>query len=309
VCGRVTERISIQPRSQITTMPLPSISIVVPNFNGAKTLRGTLDSLLEQAYPELEILVVDGGSTDDSVAIIREYEPYLAWWISEKDRGQSDALNKGFARATGEVVNWLCSDDLLLPGALAKVGGLFAEDPSIDAVVGATEFRFLTDGRVERQTPNAAHFRLLPIFCPFAQPSGFFRRRLFEEVGRLDDSLHYTMDLDLWTRFQRRGCRWKVIPDVLSVAQMTGDNKMSTCGPKFVKESERIYRRYVNEPISLMFWQRLIRHPLERWRHRSNGTSLDWRLIGRPLQILSLLALGPFYGFDRVRYLNWGNWI
>ena len=289
--------------------PLPSISIVVPNFNGAKTLRGTLDSLLEQHYPGLEIIVVDGGSTDDSVAIIREYEAHLASWISEKDRGQSDALNKGFARVTGEVINWLCSDDLLLPGTLAKVGTLFSQDPAIDAVVGAAEFRFLTDGHTERQIPTIEQFELLPISCPFAQPSCFFRRRLFEEAGRLDVSLHYAMDLDLWTRFQQRGCHWKVIPDLLSIAQMTGENKMSTCGPKFIDEFERVYRRYVSEPISLMFWQRHIRHPLERWRYRSQGKSLDWRLIGRPLQILTVLALGPFYGFARVRRLNWGNWL
>jgi hypothetical protein len=95
----------------------------------------------------------------------------------------------------------------------------------------------------------------------------------------------------------------------LSIAQMTGENKMSTCGPKFIDEFERVYRRYVSEPISLMFWQRHIRHPLERWRYRSQGKSLNWRLIGRPLQILTVLALGPFYGFARVRRLNWGNWL
>lgn len=290
-------------------MTLPTISIVVPNFNGAKTLRGTLDSLLEQAYPGLEMIVVDGGSSDGSVEIIREYQHHLAWWASEKDRGQSDALNKGFARATGEIVNWLCSDDLLLPGTLIKVGTVFSQDPAIDAVVGAAEFRFLTEGRTERQAPSIDQFDLFPILCPFAQPSCFFRRSLFEAAGGLDESLHYAMDLDLWTRFDRRGCRWKVIPDVLSAAQMTGENKMSTCGPQFVKEYERVYRRHVKEPISLMFWQHAIRHPLERWRFRSGGTSLDWRLLGRPLQILSVLALGPFYGFRRVRYLNWGNWL
>lgn len=288
---------------------LPSISIVVPNFNGGKTIRGTLDSLLAQEYLDLEIIVVDGGSTDESVAIIREYERHISWWVSEKDRGQSNALNKGFARCTGEIVNWLCSDDQLLPDTLARVGQLFADDPGIDAVAGVAEFRFLLDGRTSRQVPSADQLDLLPIFCPFAQPSCFYRRSLFEAVGGLDETLHYAMDLDLWTRFQRRGIRWKIISDVLSIAQMTGDNKMSTCGPRFIAEFERVYRRYVHEPISLMFWQRTIRHPLERWRARSNGKSVDWRLVGRPLQIASVVALGPFYGFRRVRYLNWGAWI
>ncbi len=105
---------------------LPSISIVVPNFNSAHTLAAALQSLLDQHYPKLEIIVVDGGSTDDSLAVIRQFEPHLAWWVSEKDRGQSHAINKGLAHCTGDVVNWLNSDDLLCPGALHAVGEAFA---------------------------------------------------------------------------------------------------------------------------------------------------------------------------------------
>lgn len=292
-----------------TTLPLPSISVVVPNFNGGQTLRGTLDSLLSQGYPHLEIVVIDGGSTDDSVAIIREYQAKLAWWESEKDRGQSHAINKGFARCTGDIVNWLCSDDMLMPGALQAIGEEFATDPSIDAVVGTNEFRFLETGRTVIQKASDADFDLLPLYCPFSQPACYYKRALLDRPGPLDESLHYCMDLDLWTYFHRKGIRWKIIDRLLSVAQMTGTNKMSTCGPKFIAESEKVYRRFVNEPVSLMFWQRHVRFPLEKWRARSNGTSLSWRLIGRPLQIITVLVFGPFYGFTRVRRLNWGAWI
>lgn len=288
---------------------IPTISVVVPNYNGGRTLRGTLDSLLSQNYPRLEILVVDGGSTDDSVAIIREYEDKITWWESEKDRGQSHAINKGFARCTGDIVNWLCSDDMLLPGALHAIGEAFTQDAHIDAVVGTNEFRFLDSGRTSLQQAGYADLDMLPLYCPFSQPACYYRRDLLDRPGPLDESLHYCMDLELWTYFHRKGIRWKIVDRLLSVAQMTGTNKMSTCGPKFIDESEKVYRRYVHEPVSLMFWQRHLRFPLEKWRARSDGKSISWRWIGRPLQILTVVMLGPFYGFRRVRRLNWGNWI
>src|SRR5260370_24023128 len=125
---------------------LPSISIVVPNFNGGATLEATLVSLIEQNYPGLEILVADGGSTDNSVEVIRKYESHIAWWVSEKDRGQANAINNGFLQAKGEIVNWLCSDDVLLPNALLTVGRVFGAEPEIDVVAGATLLHF-SDGR------------------------------------------------------------------------------------------------------------------------------------------------------------------
>ena len=108
---------------------LPTISIVVPNYNGAATLAATLESLVSQGYPSLEVMVMDGGSTDGSREIIRRFERHLAWWTSAPDSGQSAAINMGFRRATGEILNWLCSDDRLLPGGLVVVGRYFAEHP------------------------------------------------------------------------------------------------------------------------------------------------------------------------------------
>src|SRR3990172_5636730 len=123
---------------------LPNISIVVPNYNGGTTLEATLGSLVDQHYSKLEIIVVDGASTDNSVDVIKQYEPYIAWWVSEKDRGQAHGINKGFAKCTGEIVNWLSSDDLLMPGALDIVGRHFAESPHIDVLVGHCRYVDLT---------------------------------------------------------------------------------------------------------------------------------------------------------------------
>lgn len=109
----------------------PAISLVTCSFQQGKYLEQTLRSVLDQGYPGLEYIVIDGGSTDRSIDIIREYEPALSYWVSEPDRGQTDALVKGFRRATGEILGWLCSDDLLLPGALHAVGEFFARHPDV----------------------------------------------------------------------------------------------------------------------------------------------------------------------------------
>src|SRR5512134_129792 len=117
----------------------PKISIVTPSFNQGKYLERTIRSVIEQDYPNLEYIIIDGGSTDESVEIIRKYEKHLAYWVSEPDRGQSHAINKGFDRATGEIFGWLNSDDWYVPGALKAVAEAFAANPEAGAVVGAGE--------------------------------------------------------------------------------------------------------------------------------------------------------------------------
>ncbi len=189
-------------------MALPSISIVVPNFNGGATIEATLVSLIEQNYPGLEILVVDGGSTDNSVEVIRKYERHIAWWVSEKDRGQAQAINKGFARANGEIVNWLCSDDVLLPNALMTVGQILGAEPEVDVLAGATLEHFSDGRRRDRMFKASSELiDILPVNNPCAQPSCFYRRRLILTRGTpLDESYHYAMDTELWTvlSFYRR---------------------------------------------------------------------------------------------------------
>lgn len=299
---------SIAQRRGSPPRELPSISIVVPNYNGGKTLAATLQCLLDQQYPRLEIIVVDGGSTDDSVAIIRRYEKHIAWWVSEKDGGQTHAINKGFARATGEIVNWLCSDDLLMPGALRIVGEQFARSPDVDVLVGRTAVEYL--GHHDRNyidEPSMEKIDLIPINNAFSQQSCFYRRRLLDRAGPLNESLHYAMDLELWAYFRMRGARWKVIDEVLGVFRNSESNKTSVGGEAVTYEFEQIYRRYCHERVPLTVWHRRLRFPLEKLRHHHP----DWTgfVIARPLQILLVLILGPFYGFKRVRTMNWGSWI
>ncbi len=189
--------------------PLPRISVVVPSFNQAAFLPAALDSLLDQGYPDLELIVIDGGSTDGSAAVIDAYRPRLTYAVSEPDRGQSHALNKGFARATGGVLSWLNSDDLMLPGALALAGEIFAALPQVEWLTGrpanlrggGTLHVFpLKSGRFAGAIRRGwYHGRALGFI---RQEGTFWRRALWERAGgAVDEDRHYTMDFALWRRF------------------------------------------------------------------------------------------------------------
>jgi glycosyltransferase involved in cell wall biosynthesis len=182
---------------------LPRISIVTPSYNQGAFLEGTIRSVLSQDYPNLEYLVIDGGSTDDSVSVIERYANRLAYWVSEPDRGQSHAINKGFARTSGDLLMWLNSDDRLEPGALRTV----AEEVEQFKDAGA----FVGEGRMVNTAGKVVYYRrpgelTFDGFCrwleggDFMQPSCFFRREAWEAAGPLDERLHISLDVDLWLR-------------------------------------------------------------------------------------------------------------
>lgn len=282
---------------------VPSISIVVPNYNGGATIDATLRSLIDQNYPRLEILVVDGGSTDNSLEVIRSYERHIAWWISEKDRGQSHAINKGFARATGEIVNWLPSDDVLLPGALHSIAKAFVQNPEADVVAGSCRFAY-PDPRSNRvEVPSPLSIELLPCMNQIPQQAIFYRRSLLDRSPPLDETLHYMMDFDLWNYFVANGARWHFIPEVLAEMRFSESNKTTAGGVRITREFETIYKRYVKEQVPLTFWHRLLRYPLERVRRRHRGPLFG--LVYYPYQCTIILLLAPFYGFRRVRWMCW----
>jgi glycosyltransferase involved in cell wall biosynthesis len=248
---------------------------------------------------------VDGGSTDESIEIIRRYEQHISWWVSEKDRGQSDAINKGFSRATGEIVNWLCSDDVLLPGALARIAMAFAENPGADVVVGSSKITY-PDPRLNRLgIASPLSVELLPCTNKIPQPACFYRRSLLKRSPPLDESLHYAMDLELWAYFVASGARWHFIPDVVAEMRFSDSNKTAAGGVKITREIETVYKRYVKERVPLTFWHRLLRYPLERVRRRYPGRLFG--LVYYPYQASIILLLAPFYGFRRVRWMGWAD--
>jgi glycosyltransferase involved in cell wall biosynthesis len=180
------------------------ITVVTPSYNQAAFLEQTILSVLEQDYPALEYFVIDGGSTDGSVDIIKKYANRLAGWVSEKDAGQTDAINKGFARATGSVLAWLNSDDTYRPGAIREAMDLLAEHPGWGMVYGDTRF-IDGDGREIGKFPASQtdYEKLKQGYVHIPQQASFFRADLWKKVGPLDPSFFFAMDYDLWVRLAR----------------------------------------------------------------------------------------------------------
>ncbi len=181
--------------------PWPRISIVTPSYNQGQFIEETIRSVLLQGYPNLEYIVIDGGSTDGSVEIIRRYEPWLAYWVSEKDRGQSHAINKGFARSTGEIMAWLNSDDVYVQRALETVARECANKRNglIWGICENIDATSRTIGQVDKHGYSKCAISLGLGTLP--QPATFWHRTVWEKVGGLSESLFFSMDYDLWMRF------------------------------------------------------------------------------------------------------------
>jgi glycosyltransferase involved in cell wall biosynthesis len=230
------------------------VSIITPSFNQARYLEDTIRSVLGQDYPRLEYIIVDGASTDGSVDILRKYADRLAWWVSEKDNGQAEAINKGFSHATGEIVAWLNSDDLYLPGAISKAVHIFEENPEAVLVYGNL---LAVDEKGE--TTNVLRYSQLNIedllcFQIIGQPAVFFRREALERVGNLDPSYHLMLDHHLWLRIALQG-QFLHVDETLAAARYHVEAKNRARAAEFGVEAFRILdwaQRTQPEPASLM---------------------------------------------------------
>ncbi len=181
---------------------VPKISIITPSFNQAAFLERTIRSVLDQGYPALEYMIIDGGSSDGSLAIIEKYAARLAYWVSERDGGQSEAINKGLRRSTGEIIGWLNSDDTLAPRALYRIADVYRSHPAAELVYGHTCLIDSIDCVIKRlvAVPTRASELIRYNRNVWSQPGTTWHRRLQERIGLLDERLHYTMDNDFWIR-------------------------------------------------------------------------------------------------------------
>ncbi len=230
----------------------PKISIVTPSFNQAVFIEETLRSVSSQQYPVLEHTVIDGASTDGTVEILKRYSSTPGWehlrWISEPDRGQSDALNKGFRRATGDIIGWLNSDDRYEPDSFARVSKAFEENPLVDFIYG--DYLIIDETGKTLIFKKEIDFDWEIMLCGLnyiAQPNVFFRSRVFNELGYLNDSLHYVMDYEFWLRAANHGFRFQHIPSAIAACRWHLDAKTVSRNPRIEEELLSVRDKYWNK--------------------------------------------------------------
>ncbi len=222
-------------------MDYPKISIITPSYNQGQFLEETMLSVLNQNYPNLEYIVIDGGSTDNSVEIIKKYEKRLKYWVSEKDGGQTDAINKGLRRSNGEIIGWLNSDDTYVPGAFFHVAKAFSAHRECVLVHGN---RILIDAQ-----SRVIGWTVLPPFNPqkggftVCSETAFWRREASERAGELKTEIHFAMDLEFFCRLYQPG-KFHKSDRFLGCFRCHENNKSSTIAEVGVKEGEREWKRF-----------------------------------------------------------------
>jgi len=226
--------------------PWPAICVVTPSYRQGRYLEETIRSVLLQGYPRLEYYVIDGGSTDESVEILRKYAPWLTGWVSEQDAGQSDAIAKGFNRASAECIAWLNSDDYFLPDALAAVGEAWS--PGGNAVLAGDVINFSPDGRerVIRQAGITLDHMVRYWEGRYAwhQPGLFFPRQAYRASGGIDIALHYAMDLDLICRLLSHGCTVDYLGQPVARFRLHAVSKTCAQGAQMARETSQVSQRY-----------------------------------------------------------------
>lgn len=198
----------------------PKISVITPSYNQGSLIERTIRSVLLQGYPNLEYIVIDGDSSDETVNVLKKYEPWINYWISEPDTGQSHAINKGISKASGEILGWLNSDDYYTPGTLEAIARrlITINQHNVGAIVGGGDI--VSESGEQVYVSKTEHVSLNALYDwadgkNFMQPSCFFTRKAWEECGPLDENLRYTMDLDLWLKISKK-FEFEVIEEVLS---------------------------------------------------------------------------------------------
>ena len=201
----------------------PLVTVVTPSYNMARFLPETIESVLSQDYPHIQYVVMDGGSTDETVEILKSYGDRIEW-VSEKDGGQSDAVNKGFARARGEIFTFLNADDVYLPGAVRHAVEAFQAHPEVGVVYGDAWYTAEDGSIIKRYPVDPYEYDRLGTLCFICQPASFIRTKVWGEVGGLNRDLHLTLDYDLWLRISDR-YSMKKVDHVLATSRMYMDNK------------------------------------------------------------------------------------
>jgi len=230
-------------------IPWPRVTIVTPSYNQGQFIEETIRSVLLQGYPDIEYIIVDGGSTDGSIDIIRKYERWLAYWVSERDRGQAEAINKGWRRASGDYITWLNSDDYLLPSSLQRTAAFLAQEEGIQLIYG--DAQLVDEHSVPHPLPSD-RFRGRPFHLeevllswrnPIPQQGFLMRRSVLDQVGYLDEDFQFAMDFEYWMRLALAGGRSVYLPQILAGFRRHHETKTSRIAGRRIQDNYAIYDR------------------------------------------------------------------
>lgn len=279
------------------------VSLVTACLNASRTIERTLQSVEAQKYPNLEYIICDGGSTDDTLAIIKRYQHIITKILSGRDKNVADAVNKGFRHASGEMFCYLNADDCFQPGALMLVARTFIENPLVDVVSGGCKRVYADGSELITQVPERFN-RLMALRNDIEQPSTFWRASVHRKAGELDDTFSLAFDWEWWNRLKLNGARFLVIPETLSIYYFTDDNLTSKGGKRVIDEMYRVTKRYGPKGVADVY--KFLFHAFDMRGFydipfQQHPRLKQWFFGG------TLLVLYGMFGREQVKAYNW-NW-
>jgi len=282
----------------------PKISIVTPSYNQGQFIEETIRTVLLQNYPNLEYIIMDGGSNDNTVEIIKKYEPWIDYWVSEKDKGQSDAINRGLGRTTGEIIGWLNSDDIYYQHTLFEIVSAFQKTNNYHQIIFGNS-TYIFEGKMSflqlKIDVFADHKRFDIDLCDYlVQPSSFWGKSVWNQVGNLSETMHFGFDWDWYIRVNRSGIPFTPVDKRLSCYRIHSTRKTGIGGRKRKLELQKLYDRYHDKEVVAAYEKLNASDNMIFFRKIMKYLRLDGRIFGRIYWYLTMKEI-DFEVFENIR--------